>query len=207
MAIVPVFRNVSGKVNLYSRNGLVFNDVYPLVVQHLTKMKIDAALDGEIVALNEDGIPDFELLQNYAENPDVPLVYYVFDLIRLNKRDVTGLTLLERKELLRKLIKNNPVIRYSDHVEEHGIDFFHTAVEKNLEGIMAKKNDSNYFIGTRSSNWLKIKKDQKTDEAIIIGFTDPRKSRKYFGSLVLAQYERWRLRYVVMSEPVSMINF
>jgi len=184
-----------GRVDLYSRNGLLFNASYPIVVEHLSKLKISAVLDGEIVALNEDGTPSFQLLQQYSENPNVPLVYYVFDLIRLNKRDITSQTLLERKEQLRKLIKKDPIIRYSDHIEERGIDFFKTATAKKLEGIMAKKKDSKYLIGTRTSNWLKIK-DQKTEEAIIIGYTEPRKSRKYFGSLLLAHFKGDHFQYI-----------
>jgi len=185
----------SGQVNLYSRNGLSFNDAYPLVVEHLSKMKVDAAFDGEIVALDEHGVPSFQLLQKYGENPNVPLVYYVFDLIRLNKRDITHLTLKERKELLRKLIKKDPVVRYSDHVDGHGIAFFKTAVDRNLEGIIAKKKDSTYHIATRTSDWLKIK-NQQTEEAVIVGYTDPRKSRKYFGSLLLAHNVDGELKYI-----------
>lgn len=179
---------VHGKVDLYSRNGLSFNASYPIIVEHLSKLKINAVLDGEVVALNEDGTPSFQLLQKYGENPNIPLVYYAFDLMRINKKSMTDQTLLERKEQLRKIIKKDPVIRYSDHFDEQGIEFFKMATKKKLEGIMAKKKDSPYLIGTRTSNWLKIK-NQKTEEAIIIGYTEPRKSRKYFGSLLLAHYD------------------
>lgn len=184
-----------GKVDLYSRNGLSFNDSYPIIVEHLSKLKVTAALDGEVVALNEDGTPSFQMLQKYGENPNIPLVYYVFDLILLNKKKITDQTLLGRKEQLRKIIKKDPVIRYSDHLDEKGIAFFKMAIEKRLEGIIAKKKDSSYLVGTRTSNWLKIK-NQKTEEAIIIGYTEPRKSRKYFGSLLLAHYDDDELKYI-----------
>jgi len=182
-------------VELYSRNGLSFNAAYPIIVEHLSKMKLNAVLDGEVVALNEEGIPSFQLLQQYSENPNIPMLYYVFDLLKVNNKDLTTLPLLERKEWLKKLLKKDSVIRYSDHIHEKGVAFFRTVSERDLEGIMAKKKDSTYEKGTRTSNWLKIK-NQNTDEAIIIGYTEPRKSRKYFGSLLLGRYNKGELEYV-----------
>jgi len=182
-------------VDLYSRNGLSFNNAYPIVVAELSKMKLNAVLDGEVVVLNEKGVPSFQLLQQYGDNPDWPLVYYVFDVLKWNGKDLTNLSLLERKEKLNKILKNRPAVRYCDHIEERGIAFFQTATKQKLEGIMAKKKDSAYLIGTRTSNWLKIK-NQKTDEAIIIGYTAPRRSRKHFGSLLLGHYIKNELKYM-----------
>ncbi|HEY5367896.1 MAG TPA: DNA ligase D [Hanamia sp.] len=182
-------------VLLYSRNGLNFQHKYPIVAEQLKKINAEAVLDGEIVVLNDEGKPDFQLLQHYSENIDRPIQYYVFDLLELNGHDTTGLKLTERKELLKKLIPENEVIKYSDHIVEKGKSFFEVSKEKDLEGIMAKKMDSKYYPGKRSSDWLKIK-NHKTAEAIIVGYTEPAGSRKYFGALILASKEGRKLTYI-----------
>ena len=174
----------SEAVKLYSRNGNSFIHSYPLVVDALSKIKPNAVLDGEVVVLDENGKSDFQKLQHYEDNTAYPMRYYVFDLLRLNGEDTTQLTLLQRKELLKKIIPKNDVIKYSDHIKEQGIAFFKSAVAQDLEGIMAKKADSEYFEGSRSNNWLKIKQ-HKTDEAVIVGFTEPTGARSHFGALVL----------------------
>jgi bifunctional non-homologous end joining protein LigD len=183
------------QVLLYSRNGNAFNDSYPIVADALKKMKINAVLDGEIIVLGENGDPSFQLLQHYESHPHHPIQYYVFDVLSINGTDTTDLPLLERKALLKKLITKGDVIKYSDHIEEHGIDFFEVAKERNLEGIMAKKADSLYHPGARTREWLKIKHHQ-SQEAIITGFTEPAGSRNYFGALVLGIKEGKELKYV-----------
>ena len=180
---------------LYSRNGLSFQQTYPVVVDQLKHIKADAVLDGEIVVLNDDGQPDFQFLQHYSENQDRPIQYQVFDLLELNGHDTTGLKLIERKELLQKLIPENEAIKYSGHILEKGKSFFQVTEEKNLEGIMAKKIDSKYYPGKRSGDWLKIKR-HKTQEAIIAGYTQPAGSRKYFGALILASKEGSHFKYI-----------
>ncbi len=182
-------------ISLYSRNGLIFNNVYPIVVEQLKSLSVDAVLDGEIIVLDDEGLPNFQYLQNYAENQHRPIQYQVFDLIELDGKDVTKLPLLDRKEFLKKLLAENEVIRYSDHVVKNGKDFFELTGQKNLEGIMAKKADSFYYPGKRTTDWLKIK-HHKTMEAIIVGYTVPTGSRKYFGALVLASYRKDKLIYI-----------
>lgn len=181
-------------VKLYSRNGNSFLSAYPEVVQELSKMKLNAVLDGEVVVLNEQGNPDFHKLQEYGLNKDFPLQYYVFDLLELNGKKLYSTPLIERKKLLAEIIKKNPVIKYSDHVEERGEEFFEVIKEKNLEGIMAKRMGSEYYPGKRSADWLKIK-HHKSEEAIIAGFTSPRGGRKYFGALVLGTMADGKLTY------------
>ena len=181
-------------VKLYSRNGNSFLSAYPEVVDELSKMKLNAILDGEVVVLNEQGNPDFHKLQEYGLNKDFPLQYYVFDLLELNGKKLYSTPLIERKKLLAELIKKNPVIKYSDHVEESGEDFFEVIKEKNLEGIIAKRMDSEYHPGKRSADWLKIKQ-HKSEEAIIAGFTSPRGGRKYFGALILGTMVNEKLIY------------
>lgn len=181
---------------LYSRNGLSFQDAYPFIYDALTKIKKDAVLDGEVVAVDEEGNPSFQLLQQYGQRDDIALIYYVFDCLYINGQSIEDLTLLQRKELLHKLLpKNNAMIRYCDHIAERGKDFFKVMQQRGLEGMIAKAADSNYTEGARSSQWLKIKHLQ-TEEAIIAGYTAPRGGRNYFGALVLAQYKGKKLQYI-----------
>lgn len=175
-----------GRVKLYSRNANDFSEAYPLLVEELKKIPLDIVLDGEIVVLNDSGNPSFQLLQHYNEDPHHPICYYVFDVLRIGKEDTTQLTLLERKKLLKQALPKSKLIRYSDHFRGQGKDFFKAARSKNLEGIMAKKADSIYKTGTRTGDWLKIK-HHRSDEAVIVGFTEPTGSRPYFGALVLAR--------------------
>ncbi|MEO5650597.1 MAG: non-homologous end-joining DNA ligase, partial [Ginsengibacter sp.] len=182
-------------ISLYSRNGISFQQSYPIIVDQLKHIKANAVLDGEIVVLNDKGQPDFQLLQHYSENPDHPIQYQVFDLLQLNGHDTSGLQLIERKELLKKLLPENEVIRYCEHIPEKGKSFFRVSKEKNLEGILAKRIDSKYYTGKRSADWLKIK-HHKTQEAIIAGYTEPSGSRKYFGALILASKEGNHFKYI-----------
>jgi bifunctional non-homologous end joining protein LigD len=172
-------------IELYSRNGNSFKERYPLLVNSLKKIKHECVLDGEIVVLNEEGFPDFQKIQHYEDNTNFPLVYYVFDLLSLNGHSLYDQPLIERKKLLKKLLRKDPMIKFSDHITGNGIDFFNASVHKNLEGIMAKKADSHYYPGKRTNEWLKIK-NHKSADVLIAGYTKPTGSRKYFGSLVLA---------------------
>ena len=185
----------SNDVQLYSRNGLNFKNTYPIVAEQLKVIDADAVLDGEIIVLDNEGKPDFQSLQHYSENQDRPIQYYIFDLLELNGTDTTQLPLTDRKELLQKIIPQSEVIKYSDHILKKGKEFFAVSKEKNLEGIMAKKTDSKYYPGKRTSDWLKIK-HHNTEEAIIAGYTEPSGSRKYFGALILAAKEGDTFKYI-----------
>jgi bifunctional non-homologous end joining protein LigD len=182
-------------IALYSRNGITFEYTYPIVVEQLKLIKQDVVLDGEIVVLNDEGHPSFQFLQHYSENTDRPIQYHIFDLLNLNGHDTTGLALVERKELLQKIIPQNEVIKYSDHILESGKSFFQVSTDNNLEGIIAKKINSKYYPGKRTTEWLKIK-NHKTQEAIIAGYTEPGGSRKYFGALILASNNDNKLTYI-----------
>ena len=98
-------------IKLYSRNGLSFNERYPVIVEQLAKMKLKAVLDGEVVLFNEDDRPDFQKLQHYDDNRHLPLVYYVFDILSVDKKNTCGQPLLERKKILKKILKKNSVVR------------------------------------------------------------------------------------------------
>lgn len=182
------------ELQFYSRNGLSYLGRYKEIEKGLAQQPHRVVLDGEIVVYDQDGKPDFQKLQHYAENPDVPLVYHVFDLLHLNGHSTENLTLLERKELLKEALAETGSVQFCDHVENSGIGFFDAALDANLEGIMAKKKSSTYHEGARTPEWLKIK-NHSTDEAVIAGFTEPRGSRKYFGSLILGKYVDGEFRY------------
>jgi bifunctional non-homologous end joining protein LigD len=177
---------------LYSRNGLTFDKAYPKVFEALKAIKKRAIIDGEIVAFDSNGKPSFQKLQNYRSNSNVPIQYYVFDILELDGKSLTGLPLIERKKKLRKMLPDSNIIRYCDHVEDDGKVFFKEMQKLNLEGMIAKKKDSRYQPGKRSADWLKIK-NIHTQEAVIVGFTDPKGSRQYFGSLLLAVHDKGKL--------------
>jgi bifunctional non-homologous end joining protein LigD len=176
-----------GKVALYSRNLLSLNEKFFPIVEALQKFDFAAVLDGEIVVVDDRGQPDFQRLQNYRKTGSGHLLYYVFDLLYWQGHDLTGLPLLRRKELLKKILPASPKIRFSDHIRQDGALFFQATKGKGLEGIIAKQAQSGYEIGRRSRQWLKVKTLQ-TQEGVIVGFTAPRGGRKHFGTLVLGVY-------------------
>jgi bifunctional non-homologous end joining protein LigD len=183
------------KVVLYSRNGISMASRFPAITAALKKIKTEAVLDGEIVLLNDKGQPDFQKLQNFARNDQYPLVYYVFDILSCKQKDVTDTPLIERKKILKRVLKKTGVVRFCSYIEENGIDFFKTIKTEDLEGVVAKRKDSIYIPGVRTKDWLKVK-NHKSQEAIIAGFTEPRGSRTGFGSLLLAHYDDKKLRYI-----------
>ncbi len=181
-------------IKLYSRNGLSFANKYPIVFDALKKIKKKIILDGEIVALDKDGKPSFQLLQQYDQVNTV-LVYYVFDCLSFNSHSIEKEPLLNRKKILKNNLPKSEIIQYCDHVEEQGKKFFNLIKRQNIEGIIAKRKNSIYKEATRSSDWLKIKHIQ-TQEALIAGYTSPRGSRKHFGALILGAYNKGKLQYI-----------
>ncbi|MRX41236.1 DNA ligase D [Flavobacterium sp. LC2016-23] len=185
------------RTELFSRNQISFTKKFQPITDELKKINHEAILDGEVVVENEAGRSDFQLLQNYLKTGKGKLKFYVFDILNLDGNDATHLTLLERKELLQMLVSKSKFsnILYSEHVPEKGITFLEVAAKKESEGIIAKKADSLYNIGKRTGDWLKIKLSQQ-EEAIIIGITEPKNSRTYFGALLLGQYNSGVLQFI-----------
>jgi bifunctional non-homologous end joining protein LigD len=178
----------------YSRNGISFLSKFDKVSQDFENQKQKMILDGEIVAYDENGRPNFQLLQQIGDNPDLALVYQVFDLLWLNGHSTEELPLIQRKELLKDALIETDVIKYCDHIPEKGVEFFNQMKKMKLEGMIAKKSDSFYIENHRSSDWLKIK-FTNTEEAIICGFTEPRGAREGFGALILGKYIDEKLIY------------
>jgi bifunctional non-homologous end joining protein LigD len=185
------------EVNLFSRNHLSFNKIFKPIVDELKKINHIAVLDGEIVIEDEKGQSNFQLLQNYKKSGEGTPKYYVFDILNLDGQDTRNLTLLERKELTKILLNKHHLtnIVFSDHIKEKGVAFFKQAEKLHLEGIMAKQADSPYRSGKRTAEWFKIK-ITKQEEAVIIGITEPKGAREYFGAILLAQYDNNGLRYI-----------
>jgi bifunctional non-homologous end joining protein LigD len=142
------FRMVScidrSKVTLYSRNGQVITAGYPRVANALESMKRDAVIDGELAALDAQGISRFQLLQN-AFRAQATLRYYVFDLMFLDGEDLRSLPLLERKAHLRAILPRSKLVAFSAHRRTHGTKFYKEAEERGFEGIMGKRADSPYL--------------------------------------------------------------
>lgn len=178
----------------YSRNGISFLSKFEKISQDFENQKHKMILDGEIVAYDENGRPNFQLLQQIGDNPNLALVYQVFDILWLNGHSSENIPLIQRKELLKEALVETDVIKYCDHIPEKGIEFFNQMKKMNLEGMIAKKADSLYIENHRSSDWLKIK-FTNTEEAIICGFTEPRGSREGFGALMLGKYSDGKLIY------------
>jgi bifunctional non-homologous end joining protein LigD len=183
-----------GSVTLYSRNGKIISHSYIEVARALERFKVDAVLDGELVALDRHGVSRFQLLQN-ALRHEAKLLYCVFDMMFCDSEDLRGIGLLERKKRLRSVLPRHPMLSFSQHRTELGTKFFAEAEKQGLEGIMAKRADSLYRPGERTADWLKIK-TAKRQEVVIAGFTAPKRSRSYFGALVLALREGKTWRYI-----------
>jgi bifunctional non-homologous end joining protein LigD len=183
-----------GKVALYSRNGKIISHSYVEIAKALEGVKGDAVIDGELVAIGKDGVSHFQLLQN-ALRHEAKLLYCAFDLMFENGEDLRKLPLLERKKRLKAVLPRHKLTAFSEHRKGNGKRFFAEAERRGLEGIMAKRADSQYASGGRTADWLKIK-TAKRQEVVIAGFTAPRRTRPHFGALVLAVSEAGAWRYI-----------
>ena len=187
-----------GAVRIFGRSGLEATANYPEVVLALSKLPFGRfVLDGEIIAFGPDGRPSFQALQRRIQAHDRgqiaamalahPAPYYVFDLLAFDRFDVRGLALETRKELLRRMIRDEGLLRYSDYHTGNGRAFYEAVAELGLEGVVAKRVNSPYQTG-RGGGWLKIK-CPRVERFVIGGWTEPAGSRTHFGALLAGQYE------------------
>lgn len=186
------------EARLLSRNEKDFGAKFPEVLESISELNVkDAVIDGEIVALDEQGISSFQLLQAFElgqERP--PIFYYAFDLLRLNGKDLRKTPLDQRKERLGRLLKNPAgVIRLSSSLEGSTTQLLHRVRELGLEGLIGKRKKSNYEPGRRSGAWIKLKL-QREQEFVIGGFTPPGGTRKHFGALLVGIYQDRKLIFV-----------
>jgi bifunctional non-homologous end joining protein LigD len=185
----------AGKARLWFRNHLPLEPKFPTIQDAVDELKVRSTiLDGAIVALDRDGVPGFQLLQQWQKRPTAPVCFYLFDLAWSDGRDLTGKTIVQRREQLEEIITLVPGIQVGGYIEKHGINLFQLAKEKGLEGIIAKRKRSTYQAGKRSPDWLKIN-SRPQQEFIVWGFTEGKGSPKHLGALLLGAYRNGRLRY------------
>lgn len=182
-------------VNIQSRNNKSFNEKFYPILDGLKKLNLCAVLDGEIAVLDEMGMPSFEKLQDWRSEADGVLVYYVFDIIWLNGKDLTQKPLIERKKLLKKSVPKEGNIKCSVFFTADAEKILKDAKKNELEGIIAKRSDSLYFPGSRRKEWLKIKVN-KRHEVVIGGFTKNEDTPKFFSALLVGVYENNGLQYI-----------
>src|SRR6266581_3187667 len=190
-------------LTLRSRTGVDIAKRYPELASLPDALAArQAILDGEIVALDAQGHSDFERLQERmhvrapSENlvAQIPVVYFVFDLLYCDGYGLRESPLLERKQFLQRLLHTSERFRYADHQLEHGKELFALAEQNGLEGIVAKRADSPY-VSTRSPYWVKLKSTTTVD-AVVGGWTEARTPALPFGSLLLGLYEGKKLRFI-----------
>ena len=164
-----------------------------------------AILDGELVVMI-DGKPSFTGLQDreHASAPfkirlrskEFPGTYVVFDIIYLDGKELVNVPLMDRKDILREVVRTSDHVTLSDHIERDGRAFYQAVLERGLEGIIAKRKDSRYAIGRRTKDWLKLKK-RETIDAVVCGLTEGEGVREdTFGSLILGVYDGASMRYI-----------
>jgi bifunctional non-homologous end joining protein LigD len=185
----------NGKVELISRNNLTFDQFTP-INSLMASWDFNAVLDGEIVALDENGNANFGALQNWRNNKNTTLAYLVFDILWYNGKMLTGLPLYQRRKILKSILRESDLVRLSQTFEVDGIQFFEAAKKMMLEGIIAKRADSLYTSNARSREWLKIKAKLR-QEVVIAGFTKNDGTVKYFSALAIGVYDqKGVLRYI-----------
>ena len=184
------FKNKSG-VKLLSRNNKEFDKKFPTVGKAAALLDAESAvIDGEIVALDSKGKSSFQLLQAYdlgTEKP--PLIFYAFDLLYLDGKDLKNEPVTSRKDKLKELLKGNEeIIRFSESLEGEVKKLLKVADKLGLEGLIGKRVDSNYEAGKRSGAWIKLKLNHE-QEMVIGGYSEPTGARKGFGALILGYYK------------------
>ena len=180
-----------GKVSLYSRRKKLFNSQYPHLAEALNDLLDDTVVDGEIVSLDDSGRPNFHLLQNFRSQAS-RIHYFIFDLLICNGRDLTGLPLSQRRELLRQFVKPGSRIRISEQFEVPGGEMLSAVREQKLEGVVAKRKDSVYQPGKRTGAWTKYRVNR--GQEFVVGGYIP--GPHGFDSLILGYYHGSDLVYV-----------
>src|SRR5271166_1004984 len=185
------------ETRILSRNAKDLGKKFPEVRDSIAALDVqDVIIDGEIVALDEKGRSSFQALQGFdmgQERP--PIVFYAFDLLRLNGKDLRNLPIEERKAELEELLKESPgVIRYSVSFTKDVRELLSRTRELGLEGLIGKRSGSRYEPGKRTGAWIKLKLNQE-QEFVIGGYTEPEGSRKYFGALLVGFYEGKKLKF------------
>ncbi|MEH6564313.1 MAG: DNA ligase D [Halopseudomonas sp.] len=177
----------SGEVRLFTRNGNDWTDRLASQAEAIAELQLqDSWLDGEVVVLNDEGLPDFQALQNaFDQERDQSIVFYLFDAPFLNGVDLRDEPLEARREALRGALEDNEkdLLRYSSEFEAHHDDLYASACRMALEGLIGKRRGSPY-VSRRSPDWIKLK-CRLRQEFVVVGYTEPKGSRTGFGALLL----------------------
>jgi bifunctional non-homologous end joining protein LigD len=181
----------NGRVQMVTRNALDLNARFPHIARALSKVVVgDAVIDGEIVSVDADGVPHFQLLQDGSEDT----ILYAFDLLWLDGQDLRARPLDERRDLLMSLLSRVPVvIKISERVPGDFQTALQDASSCGWEGLVLKRRGSPY-VGTRSKDWIKLKA-QKSQELAIVGFTPSSANPKMIGALLVGVVEDGTLRF------------
>jgi len=188
-----LFVDAKGGVRLQDRGLKDITDLLPEMASLNSQVSHPAVLDGELVATDEEGRPDYHALRrrllggaDLAE--EVPLAFVAFDALYLDGRSLLRQPLTRRKARLRKAVTSGGHLFVPDHIEKEGVELFEACLERGLEGVMAKHGESTYVPGQRSPFWLKVKA-VKSDDFVVTGWTPGRP----FGALLVGYYERGHL--------------
>ena len=186
------------KARFVSRNQIEMTPQYPELADIAKQIDANAAIiDGEICALDEHGIPRFQMMQRKAASSQrrrPPIIYFAFDLLYVDGYDLMSCPVIERKAKLSEILRPTNFLKLSEHVEGEGETFFREIEKFRLEGMIAKRAASKY-VQKHSSDWLKVKTVQRS-EVVIGGYTQPRGARSNFGALVVGLYRDGKLHYV-----------
>ncbi|KFZ31059.1 hypothetical protein IDSA_06145 [Pseudidiomarina salinarum] len=199
---VIVYIESDGKVRLMSRNQECLNDSYPELERALKEChKAPCILDGEVVALNDDGVSEFQKLQarmkvssrDEACQSDVKVHFYFFDCLYIDGYDVTDCPLTERKKVLKEALDWQDPLRFTEYRKGDGLEYYQEACDKGWEGLIAKDGEGTY-VHSRSPKWLKFKCVME-QEFVIGGYTEPEGDRVGFGALLLGFYRDAKFVY------------
>ena len=161
--------NSNGKLSLYSKNRKSFNRQYPYIIEALTDLPENTVIDGEVVALDDAGRPDFNLIQ-HSRSQASRICYFVFDLLVYENRDLTPLPFIERRQIMSVALKfSSPRIRMAQHFETSAEEMVRAVRQQGLEGVIAKRKDSRYEAGKRSGSWAKYRLN-RGQELVIGGY-------------------------------------
>jgi len=218
---------IDKKVSLFSRNGNKLNARFAEIVDAVKQLPArECVIDGEVVALDDEGRSSFQLLQARemlatgrvrvaaatGEGKEPPIYFYVFDLLQLNGRGLISLPLEQRKNLLQKICENvGDPVRFSGEIGGDAAALLKEVKRRGLEGIVGKQRNSVYEPGRRSGAWIKLKCVNE-QEFVIGGYTPPGSSRKHFGAILVGYYKNGRLMFAgkvgsgFTSKSLSMLH-
>ncbi|MEQ7921700.1 DNA ligase D [Xanthomonas sp. WHRI 1810A] len=180
-----------GKVQLFTRNGHDWTHKLPRQAEALASLGLESGwLDGEVVVANDDGVPDFQALQNAFEaNRSGHIVYYLFDIPFLNGMDLRDVPVEQRRAALAKVLERSEdeVLRFSEDLGEEPDALLNSACQMKMEGLIGKRVGSTY-VSRRSNDWIKLK-CKRRQEFVVVGYTEPKGARSKFGALLLGLHD------------------